>query len=395
MKDKKHNFISFLGGKNLLFSLTILILIGLLVFVYSKIAFLFRPFIILFSAIAAPVVLATLLYFLFNPLIDWLEEHKVKRTWGVALLFVTLAALIAAATLLAFPIIMQQITELAKEFPSYVDSVGNGLRNFSRNSLFEKPISDAIDWFDGWIRDLPSHAAKYIQTAVNGISNVISTLSNFVIVIGTFPFILFFLLKDDKKFIHYVMKIIPPKFRKDVKSLITVTSDQIGSYVKGQLTVSFILGVMAYAGFKLIGLRYAGILAVVAGVSSIIPFIGAAAAMIVAAIVAVSTSWFMLIKLIIVWIVVQFIDGNVSQPNIMGKNLNIHPITILLILLVVGDLLGFVGLLLGVPLYAVGKVLVTFTFRKLKKRYNFYYGEDAGYYKQTEFNSKNYPETEE
>lgn len=395
MNNKKSNFISFLGGRNLLFSLIVLILIGILIFVYHQIAFIFKPVVIFFSAVIAPVILAVLLYFLFNPVIDWMEKHKIKRTWGVVLLFLSLLALIAGASSLAFPAISKQVTELVAEFPTYVDTVGNTVREWSEHSIFEEPIANAIDWFDGWVRELPSHAVDYIGTAMSGISNVVSKVSNFIIILATFPFILFFLLKDDRKFVHFLMKIVPPKFRKDVKSLIIVTSEQVGSYVKGQILVSMALGLMAFIGFKIIGLKYAGILAILTSFTSIIPFIGAALSMIIAAVVAVSTSWFMLLKLAIVWITVQFIDGNVTQPNIMGKNLNVHPITILIVLLVMGDLLGFVGLILGVPIYAVGKVLVTFVFRKFKKRYNLYYGEEAGYYTQTEFDLPSYQRKEE
>lgn len=94
----------------------------------------------------------------------------------------------------------------------------------------------------------------------------------------------------------------------------------------------------------------------------------------------------MVAKLIVVWMFVQFIDGNVIQPNIMGKQLNIHPLTIIIVLLVAGDLLGIVGLILGVPLYAIVKVSIHFTFQRFKERYNRYYGDLTGEYEVKDFN---------
>lgn len=135
-----------------------------------------------------------------------------------------------------------------------------------------------------------------------------------------------------------------------------------------------------YIGFLIIGLDYAIILALVAAVTCIIPYIGPAIAIIPASIVALIDSPFMLVKLSMVWIVVQTLEGQFVSPNIMGKTLNIHPLTIITVLIVMGKLLGLVGLILGIPIYAMIKVIVTFIFLKLKMRYNKYYGEDAGNY---------------
>ncbi len=247
---------------------------------------------------------------------------------------------------------------------------------------------------NGWVSNIPSIVVDYFDTAVNGLTNVFSTVSNVVVVIVTFPIIAFFLLKDDEKFFSYAIKIIPPRFRKDVINIFATINDQVGSYIKGQLMISLSLGIMMFIGFTIIGLDYAGVLAIVATFTSIIPYVGAALAMIPAIIIALTTSWVMVLKLLIVWAVVQFVDGNLVEPNIMGKNLNVHPLTIIIVLLVLGDLLGFVGLVLGVPIYAISRVIATFVFRKFKQRYNKYYGDEAGYYENTEFTPDNYQEKE-
>src|SRR5690625_3491224 len=83
----------------------------------------------------------------------------------------------------------------------------------------------------------------------------------------------------------------------------------------------------------------------------------------------------MLIKLAIVWAAVQFLEGNFVSPNVMGKTMKIHPLTIIIVLLVAGNLFGLVGVILGIPGYAIVKVLVQFIFEKFKLRYNKYYGE--------------------
>ena len=128
-------------------------------------------------------------------------------------------------------------------------------------------------------------------------------------------------------------------------------------------------------------LKYSLILACIAAVTSVVPYLGPTIAISPAIIIALITSPIMLLKLAIVWTLVQFFEGHFISPNIMGKTLQIHPLTIIFILLSAGNLLGIVGVILGIPGYAVLKVLVSHMFLLFKRRYNRYYGEDAGNYK--------------
>lgn len=389
MKEKT-KFMNYLGGNNTLFTLLILIMIGIIIYIYHSIAFIFEPLNVIFSTLIAPVILAFVFYYLLNPIVDWMERHKIKRIWSVIILFVAIIGILIGAVALAFPPIQEQVTSLVNNFPTYVDTIGTTVISWVDGTPLENSASELVEWLNSWVSNIPSIAVDYFDTAVNGLTNIFSTVSNVLVVIVTFPIIAFFLLKDDEKFFSYVMKIIPPKFRKDTKNIFATINEQVGSYIKGQLMISLSLGIMMFIGFSIIGLDYAGVLAIVATFTSIIPYVGAALAMIPAIIIALTTSWVMVLKLIIVWVVVQFVDGNLVEPNIMGKNLNVHPLTIIIVLLVLGDLLGFVGLVLGVPIYAISRVLATFVFRKFKQRYNKYYGDESGYYEDTEFTLEKY-----
>lgn len=157
-------------------------------------------------------------------------------------------------------------------------------------------------------------------------------------------------------------------------------SVQVGSYIQGQIIVSFCIGVLLFIGYSIIGLKYSLILACIAAVTSVVPYLGPTIAISPAIIIAIITSPLMVLKLAIVWTLVQFFEGHFISPNIMGKTLKIHPLTIIFILLCAGNLLGIVGVILGIPGYAVLKVLVSHVFLLFKRRYNRYYGEDAGEY---------------
>jgi len=373
-------FRRFAGGDNLVFSLIVLILIGVLIFLYNKIAFIFYPLIVILSSVLAPVIIAIVMYYLFNPVVNWLEKHKMKRIWGIILLYLAIIALLTGLIVLIVPVIQAQVTSFVEDFPGYVDTLSNKFNQWSAYSIFEPTINSATKWFYEFIRDVPGNIVDNLSTTADGISNVVTSVSKVVITLVIFPIFSFFLLKDDKKFINYTIKIVPPKFRSDFITVFTNINDQVASYIKGQLIVSICIGFLMYIGFVIIGLNHAVIIALVAAVTCIVPYIGPAIAFIPALIIAVIHSPFMLFKLLVVWIVVQTLEGQFVSPNIMGKSLNIHPLTIIIVLLVMGELLGVVGLIFGIPMYAIIKVVVSFIFQKMKMRYNKYYGEDAGEY---------------
>ncbi|OUZ34508.1 hypothetical protein A5885_002239 [Enterococcus sp. 8E11_MSG4843] len=164
---------------------------------------------------------------------------------------------------------------------------------------------------------------------------------------------------------------------------------QVGAYLKGQLIVCIIIGSLTFFGFLFIGMPFSGSLAFVVGVTAIIPYIGPIAAFFPCAVIALMTSPVMFFQLCIVWGVVQLLNGELIEPQVMGRHMVIHPVTIIFVLWIMGDLFGLFGLIFGIPLYAIGKVLVTFVFRKFKQRYNRIHKEDPPY-EITDFSLESY-----
>ena len=133
------------------------------------------------------------------------------------------------------------------------------------------------------------------------------------------------MLKDGHKFKDYTTKIMPPKFRKDFHDLLEKMSVQVGSYIQGQIIVSFCIGLLLFIGYSIIGLKYALVLASIAAVTSVVPYLGPTIAISPAIVIAIITSPLMLLKLAVVWTLVQFFEGHFISPNVMGKTLKIHP----------------------------------------------------------------------
>ncbi|MBP1048322.1 AI-2E family transporter [Enterococcus sp. BWM-S5] len=389
MDKKETKWISFLGGRDLLFTLTALLLLGGVVFIFHLVSFIFDPLQVIFKTVIGPVILALILYYLLNPLINWLEKKGVKRVISVSLLFILILGLIVLGVILVIPILQKQIESLINDFPSYVSDVSKSIGDFFKNTPFEQSLRDTLEGFQKWFDNLSDSLYEYFTKAVAGASTVFSTITGFALIMVTAPIITFFLLKDDRKFFSAILKIIPPKFRSDAKEIGATMNSQVGAYLKGQILVSIAIGILTFIGFLIIGLPYSGTLSIIVGITAVVPYIGPFIAFVPAAIVALMVSFPMLVQMCIVWIIVQMLNGHLIEPQVMGKHLVVHPLTIVIVLLVMGDLLGMFGLIFGIPMYAIIKVLFTYAFRKFKTRYNRYYG-DSGKYEETEFSKEEY-----
>lgn len=377
---KSSRFIKFLGGRDLIFGLIVLIFIGIAIFIYSKVSFIFHPLLVIVSTVAAPVVLAFVAYYVMNPIVNVLERLHIKRIWGILIIILGISGLVTGLVFLIAPSIEAQIKDLVENFPSYIKQMGEGIESLIDHSFLGPYYDEGYKWATSALSDLPSKIGSYLGGAYEGIMNVASALTHVVVALFTFPFILFFLLKDSAKFKEYFLYLLPPKYRNDANQILNNMDVQVGSYIRGQIVVASCIGILLFIGYLIIGLDYAITLAIIAAITSVVPYLGPMIAVSPAIIIALVDSPFMLLKLAIVWAAVQFLEGHFISPNIMGHTMKIHPLTIMVVLLVAGNLFGVVGVILGIPGYAILKVFVVYLYGKFKLRYNNYYGEDAGDY---------------
>jgi predicted PurR-regulated permease PerM len=192
------------------------------------------------------------------------------------------------------------------------------------------------------------------------------------------------LLKDRKKLTPFVLSFVPTSLRQRSFGVMLEMNHQISSYIRGQIVVSFCIGVLLYIGYLIIGLDYSLVLAVIAACTSIVPYLGPAIAITPALIVAMMTSPVMLLKMIVIWTIVQLIEGKFISPQIMGKTMHVHPITIIFVIIAAGNLFGIIGIILAVPGYAIIKVITTHIFRWFKARTGLYDPIEEGHEKAEE-----------
>ena len=381
-------FIRFLGGKNLLFLLISLLLLGCVIFIFDKIDWIFHPLQVLFEVVILPGVLAVIAYYLLRPLLKILVRWKVPRAWGIIILFILVIGLLTLLVLLVFPFLRDQFTKLVQEFPMYfmalVENIVTFLNSTRFNELFErvninydKVLNDVMNDLGSTVRETFSNLASGVAT---GITGLVSTVTGIILSLVTVPFILFYLLYEGEKLPRFILRLFPPRMRNEIGQVMREMDKQVSSYIQGQIMVSICIGIMMTIGFLIIDLDYAFLLGFLAMITSVVPYLGPAIAITPAVVIAIVTSPFMLIKLIIVWTIVQLVEGKFITPKIMGRSLSIHPITIIFALLTAGSLFGVPGVILGIPGYALFKVLVTHLFKFMKRRYNKFEHESENKY---------------
>ena len=338
------------------------LLLGLNIFILSKISFLFIPVIDFLSVVMLPVILSGLLFYLLNPLVDLMEKYKINRVLAISIIFVIIAFLLIIGLAVAIPNLQRQVVIFAQNVPSYIEDADRVIDDLVTKRLpddFRPQLEQVLAQFStqatAWASNISSKAVNWVSALISGTSQVIVALI-------IMPFMLFYLLRDGKGLRDYITQFLPNKLREPVGKVLSDVNQQLANYVRGQITVAVIVAIMFIIFFKIIGLRYAVALGVTAGVLNLVPYLGSFLAMLPALVLGLIAGPVMLLKVIIVFIVEQTIEGRFVSPLILGSQLNIHPITILFVLLTSGSMFGIWGVLLGIPIYASAKVVISAVF---------------------------------
>ena len=348
------------------------LLLGLNIFILSKISFLFFPVIDFLSVVMLPVILSGLLFYLLNPLVDLMEKYKINRVLAISIIFIIIAILLIIGLAVAIPNLQRQVVIFAQNVPSYLEDADRVINDLVTKRLpddfrpqLEQVLANFSTQATAWASNISSKAVNWVSALISGTSQVIVALI-------IMPFMLFYLLRDGKGLRDYITQFLPNKLREPVGKVLSEVNQQLSNYVRGQITVAVIVAIMFIILFKIIGLRYAVTLGITAGFLNLVPYLGSFLAMIPALVLGLIAGPVMLLKVIIVFIVEQTIEGRFVSPLILGSQLNIHPITILFVLLTSGSMFGIWGVLLGIPIYASAKVVISAIFDWYKGVSGFY-----------------------
>ncbi len=304
------------------------------------------------SSIVQMVVLGALLAYLLDPLVGRLEARGMRRGIASALVFFGALLGLGIPLTLLFPTLVAQVQALQE-----------GIDLTAATELMEQveqwvgarlmPLGVEAPDLRGWLADFTERHLGDVVAVVPGVFG----LAVQVVVV---PVVAFFLLRDGRRFRKGFISLVPNRYFEFTLNALRRADAQLGGYLRGQLLAATIVGLLATFALWVIGVEYYFIIGTIAGVANLIPFLGPLIGGVVAvAVSAVTTGSFVhAIPIFLSFSAIQMIDNFISQPLLLAQNVELHPLAILVVLLVAGEVFGLLGLLLAVPTAAVAKVLL-------------------------------------
>lgn len=302
------------------------------------------------KAVLAPFLIAMIISYVLNPVVCSLNERKVPRTIAVLLIYAVFLTSVVVIMMNLIPMFIKQWEELHEHMPGLTVRAQNLIDDLNDNKLLPESVRLGID------RSL-MQLEKMISNSVAHFLNEIGTTINMLFIAFIIPFLAFYILKDFQLIEKAAIAIVPKTHRKQTVKLMLDIDTALGNYIRGQLLVCVIVGVLAYLGYWLVGMPYPLLLASVVAVFNIIPYLGPFFGAAPALVMASTISFKMVLFVGLVNVAVQILEGNVISPQVVGRTLHMHPLTIIFVLLVGGEVAGIIGLILAVPIFAVLKVI--------------------------------------
>lgn len=352
------------------FSMLVTLVVLLNIYLLIQISPILSPIFNALRIIFPPLIASIIGFYLLNPFVDFLHEKGLSRVLSTVIVSLALVLLITLAIFFIAPVVNEQISAIVEVMPAYWEEG----TQFIQQEISSDTIPELLDLIQrsNIMQTISRQAQNLFQAAIGGIGSVISTTSQVVITIFTVPFVLYFMLVDSGKISGGIIKVTPVKFRPLMRRFIDNVDSQLGVYVRGQVFVAICVGLIFLVGYATIGLDFYLVLALIAAIFNLVPYLGSFLSGLLAVIVALFQDPILVFYLAIVFAVEQILENRMIQPLVLGSQLNIHPITILFVLLISGSTFGVVGLLLGVPTYAILKIIVTMAFEYIQDHTDLY-----------------------
>lgn len=313
----------------------------------------------LLAPILTPFAIGAGLAYLCDPIVDRFERIGVKRTAGVAFVFLFVALLVTVLALVLIPILHQQIVELIRNLPTYInwlrENIAPMLGGIAGDGQLLDPASIKTLVSENW-----SSASGIISAAVKQVFSSGTALLTLFLNLLLVPVIMFYLLRDWDRMVAWIRDQLPRRYVATVSDLAKETDSVLGHFLRGQLSVMTVLGLIYVVGLWLMGLDLALVIGVIAGLVSFVPYLGVIVGLVLAsvAVLVESGAWFHLIWVALIFGFGQIMEQMVLQPLLVGDAVGLHPVWVIFAVLAGGQLFGFIGVLLALPAASAIAVVV-------------------------------------
>lgn len=335
----------------ILYVLTVFILSLVCLWLIVKLFPFYQLILTFFWQISLPFLIASLIAYLIYPLVQWLNSYQIRNAFAVLIIFSLFFITISLVIYHTYPAIMLQLNELNEQLPELIHMYETFIITiYESTAFFPDGFHEQLDQF---IIKLEMNAEQFLAKLLQRTVKIFDLF----IIISLIPVLVFYFLKDYHTIKHFFERFIPKAYVNNVKFFVDSLDQTLGRYIRAQILISTMLALITYLPFHLFGLQYALLLAIIIGITNIIPYFGPIIGAIPTVLVAISESYQLVIIVVITIFIIQIVESNFLSPYIVGKSINIHPIIIILVLLIGSKLSGILGMILAVPLLTIAKAI--------------------------------------
>lgn len=341
-------------NKNWIFWLTILAIFCFLVYVLRS--------------VLLPFVVGIIIGYLLDPLASRFEKLKMSRTSATCLVLFLVAIILVPAIFAIAGVIDEQLADFINAVPSYMSSLSKKIEPIIANLQDNFPALSR-DKIREYLQGNMTNGLKLLGSVLRKLITSSYALFNIISLLLITPIVAFYMLRDWNDFIKKVDTLLPKAHKKEIRTQAKAIDNIISSFIRGQLSVCVLLGSFYAIGLTFVGLDLGMLVGFIAGIISFIPYVGSIVGFITAMGIAFAQfdTWLPIAQVVGVFAVGQFLEGNFLTPKLVGDSIGLHPVWVMFALLAGGVMLGFLGLMMAVPLAAVIGVLVRFGISKYKQ----------------------------
>jgi len=332
------------------------------------------------GALLAPFVLGLALAYLLAPAVAWLEARRVPRPLAILLTVLPFLLGVALLALLLVPALERQVVDLAGRLPGVLQRFGRWVLDL-RTRFLATSGGLLTEEQAAWLRNLqPSDLVAMVQdrwadigrrawAAFIGLGKGVGTVVTVLGYVVVTPVVTYYILASWDRFTARLAELVPPARREEVLGFLSEYDRLLGRYVRGQLTEATLVGTVTGVALALLGFPGALLVGVIAGLGNLVPYVGLPLSLIPGVLLALVSGSILpsLLKLGAVFAAVQFMDGSITGPRIVGGSVGLNPVWVMVALALFGVLLGFVGLLVAVPLAVLVKMAAERALRRYRE----------------------------
>ena len=328
------------------------LLLFVVIYVFMKLQQIWLPVVTVAFIVLVPFIVAGFITYLLHPIVERLHDAGLHRGVAVIVIYLLFFGGVGFGLYKGIPAIILQVKDLAENIPEFADQYRTWNEEIqAKTSAWPNGMQERIE---SGINGIEKTLDRYLTKVLNGFVSII----NAIVLLAIIPFIAFYMLKDYKQLKKSVWYITPRQWRQQGILFMRDVDASLGNYIRGQLFVCVLIGSLSTIFFWLVNMQYPLLLGFMIGVTNVIPYFGPVIGAVPAVIIAATISGKMVIKTVIIVFTLQFLEGNVISPFIVGKSLHMHPLFIMFALLAGGEIGGILGLILAVPILSITKVAV-------------------------------------